>query len=74
MCVPMGAFGKSTFQLWAAVALMWGWIAGLVIILLPLYESSSGLMAILNCKKSSDTKVNAKSTAVASTSSSTTAA
>jgi len=74
MCVPMGAFGKSTFQLWAAVALMWGWIAGLVIIFLPLYESSSGLMAILNCKKSSDTKVNAKSTAVASTSSSTTAA
>jgi len=76
MCVPMGAFGKSTFQLWAAVALMWGWIAGLTIIALPLYESSAGLMAVLNCKKGGNTKVSkAKdATVVASTSSSTTAA
>merc|ERR1711935_512366 len=39
MRVPMGAFGKSTFQLWAAVALMWGWIACAVIVIYPVYES-----------------------------------
>ena len=72
MCVPMGAFGKSTFQLWAAVALMWGWIAGLVIIFMPLYESSSGLMAVfkgMTCKKPT-TKAKAGGKAESSTSSS----
>jgi len=43
MCVPMGVFGKSSFQLWAAVAVMWGWCASLTIIFLPLYESWGGL-------------------------------
>lgn len=42
-CVPMGAFGKSTFQLWAGVALMWGWVGAIVIIGLPLYESFDGM-------------------------------
>lgn len=50
-CVPLGAFGKSSFQIWAAVALMWGWIASLTIVGLPLWESSTGLVAILQCKK-----------------------
>jgi len=52
MCIPLGNFGKSTFQLWAAVALMWGWIAGLTIILLPIYESFDGIWAVLTCNKS----------------------
>jgi len=42
-CVPFGVFGKSTFQLWAAIAVMWGWIASLTIIVLPVHESWSGL-------------------------------
>jgi len=67
MCVPMGAFGKSTFQIWAAVALMWGWVAALVIVFLPLYESSAGLMAVMNCKKSGDSSVRAKDAVVEST-------
>jgi len=50
-CIPMGAFGKSTFQLWAAVALMWGWIAGLTIIFMPIYESFDGVWAVLTCNK-----------------------
>jgi len=67
MCVPMGAFGKSTFQIWAAVALMWGWIAALVIVFLPLYESSAGLMAALTCKKADSSTVRAKDAVVEST-------
>merc|ERR1712060_892061 len=46
-CVPMGAFGKSTFQLWAGIAVMWGWIASTVIIILPLYESFAGMKKAL---------------------------
>jgi Na+/proline symporter len=48
--VPMGAFGKSTFQLWAGVALMWGWIASGVIVFLPIYESMDGLMIAFGMK------------------------
>lgn len=48
-CVPLGAFGKSSFQLWAAVALMWGWCAGLLIILLPIYESWDGILRVIYC-------------------------
>jgi len=51
--VPMGAFGKSTFQLWAGVALMWGWIASIVIVSLPIYESMDGICSVLTCKKGS---------------------
>jgi len=49
--IPFGAFGKSTFQLWAAVALMWGWIAGLTIVAMPIYESFTDIMAMLGMKK-----------------------
>jgi hypothetical protein len=51
LCVPLGAFGKSSFQIWCAVALMWGWMAALIIIWLPIYESSDGVIAVLMCKK-----------------------
>jgi len=47
LCVPFGTFGKSTFQLWAAVALMWGWCATLLIVILPIYESFDALMGIV---------------------------
>jgi len=56
-CVPLGAFGKSSFQIWAAVALMWGWIAGLLIIILPIYESLDGLCAIFGRGKKKDAAV-----------------
>jgi len=49
--VPMGNFGKSTFQLWAGVALMWGWIASFVIIGLPLYEAMDGICQVITCTK-----------------------
>lgn len=46
-CVPMGAFGKSTFQLWAGIAVMWGWVASTIIIILPLYESWGGFKSAM---------------------------
>ena len=49
-CVPMGAFGKSTFQLWGAVALMWGWVAGLTIVILPIYENLDTVKAVITMK------------------------
>merc|ERR1712167_550650 len=52
-CIPFGDFGKSTFQLWAAVALCWGWGMGSVIIALPIYESLEFLMGSMGGKKSS---------------------
>jgi len=52
--VPMGAFGKSTYQMWAGIAYMWGIVATLVIIFLPLWESKDGIaefFAVLTGKK-----------------------
>jgi len=72
-CVPLGAFGKSSFQLWAAVALMWGWCAGLLIILLPIYESWDGILRVIYWspggfdKGSSTVVVESKSSESAST-------
>jgi Na+/proline symporter len=49
--IPFGAFGKSSFQLWGAVALCWGWTAGLTIILLPLLENSKYIIKVITCNK-----------------------
>jgi len=38
--VPFGVMGKSTFQLWAMIALVWGWTMGLTIVTLPVLEST----------------------------------
>jgi len=46
-CVPFGVFGKSTFQLWGAVAMLWGWSCGLTIVILPVYESAGWFIATL---------------------------
>jgi len=51
MCVPFGNFGKSTFQIWAAVALMWGWCAGLLIVIMPIYESFADIKSIFGAGK-----------------------
>ena len=57
--VPLGAFGKSSFQVWAALSLVWGWAAGLTIIALPIYESLDGILGIFSCKKKDNLKVDA---------------
>jgi len=51
--IPFGSFGKSTFQLWAAVALMWGWVAGGTIVIFPIYEALPSIMGLCGGKTSS---------------------
>jgi len=60
-CVPLGAFGKSTFQLWAAIAVMWGWCAGLTIVIMPIWESIDGVMQVLTCKMPSTEPIEVRS-------------
>jgi SSS family transporter len=55
--IPFGVFGKTAFQAWAAVALMWGWVAGLTIIFLPLYESMDFFKTVFCCGKAADKPV-----------------
>merc|ERR1712078_620889 len=37
--LPLGVFPKAIWNLWVAVAFMWGWAAALMIIGLPIYEN-----------------------------------
>jgi len=60
-CIPLGSFGKSTFQLWAAVALMWGWVATLVIVFLPVYENVGTVVKVLKCDTSTSAETTTKS-------------
>jgi len=48
--VPWGVFGKSSYQMWASIAMIWGWLAGLTIIFLPLWESKDAILSVLTCK------------------------
>jgi len=54
--IPFGSFGKSTFQLWAAVALMWGWVAGGTIVIYPLWESMSAISGMFGGKSATASK------------------
>ena len=48
-CVPFGVLPKAVYNLWVAVAFMWGWIAALTIILLPIYENRTTFYAVMTC-------------------------
>ena len=47
--LPLGVFPKAIWNLWVAVAFMWGWAAALVIILLPLWENRTTFVAVPSC-------------------------
>jgi hypothetical protein len=63
--VPFGVFGKSTFQLWAAVAMLWGWGCGLLIVFLPVYEQLDWFMAVMSGKKKDSPTIKEGETATA---------
>jgi len=65
LSIPFGVFGKSTYQLWASIALCWGWTAGLTIIVLPLYENLKTICRVLTCKPMSDEEITAKNSGTA---------
>ena len=43
-------FGFTIYSLWASVALVWGWLAAVVIIGLPLYENKETIANVLHWK------------------------
>jgi len=65
LSIPFGVFGKSTYQLWASVALCWGWTAGLTIISLPLYENIKTITRVITCKPMTEEEITAKNSGTA---------
>ena len=64
--LPFGVFPKAIWNLWVAVAFMWGWAAALMIIGLPIYENRKTFAAVLTCNTSGGTAaVAAKATTAA---------
>ena len=64
--LPLGVFPKAIWNLWVAVAFMWGWAAALMIIGLPIYENRKTFAAVLTCNTSGGTAaVAAKATTAA---------
>jgi len=47
--LPLGVFPKAVWNLWVAVAFMWGWAAAIMIIGLPLYENRKTFLAVMTC-------------------------
>eukprot|EP00964_Phaeocystis_antarctica_P133184 scaffold97376_cov63-Phaeocystis_antarctica.AAC.1 len=50
--LPLGVFPKAVWNLWVALAFMWGWAAAIMIIGLPIYENRKTFMAVLTCNTS----------------------
>lgn len=46
--VPWGVFPKAVFALWSSIAVMWGFLATVVIIFLPILESSDDILNIFS--------------------------
>jgi len=46
---PWGVFSKAIYQLWTSVACMWGLVAAIVIIFMPLYENRDTVARVLTC-------------------------
>merc|ERR1719157_516286 len=44
---PAGVFSKGYWAMWVFISLVWGFVATVVIIALPLYESSDALLGVL---------------------------
>jgi hypothetical protein len=65
LSIPFGVFGKSTYQLWASVALCWGWVAGVTIIVMPLYENLKTIIRVFTCNPMSAEEVQAKASGAA---------
>jgi len=47
--IPFGVLPKAVYNLWAALAFMWGWVAAIAIIGLPIYENRATFVAVMTC-------------------------
>ena len=63
--LPLGVLPKAVYNLWVAVAFMWGWAAALMIIGLPVYENRKTFAAVLTCNSGGTKAVAAKATTAA---------
>ncbi|KAG8462097.1 hypothetical protein KFE25_011547 [Diacronema lutheri] len=45
--VPWGVFPRSLFALWSSIAVVWGFLATVVIIALPIYEAKDDMLAVV---------------------------
>jgi hypothetical protein len=52
--MPWAVFQISIYSIWASIALVWGYIAGITIISLPLYENRATIWRVLSCKPFSE--------------------
>ena len=50
--LPFGVFPKAVWNLWVALAFMWGWAAAIMIIGLPIAENRKTFMSVLTCNPS----------------------
>lgn len=44
--IPWGVLPRSLFAIWSSVAVVWGFLATVVIIVLPIYESKDDIMSV----------------------------
>jgi len=50
--LPWGDFSKACYAIWTSIAVMWGYLAAIVIITLPIYENRNTFWAVLTCNPS----------------------
>jgi len=58
--LPLGVLPKAVYNLWVAVAFMWGWFAAIIIIGLPLWENRGTFIAVLTCNTERNSPMNQK--------------
>jgi len=48
LSVPAGVFSKEYFGMWVAISIIWGFVATVVIVVLPVYESRAGIYMVIS--------------------------
>lgn len=48
LSVPAGVFSKEYFGMWVAISIIWGFVATVVIVVLPVYESRAGIYCVIS--------------------------
>lgn len=49
LALPAGVFSKGYFTFWVILSIIWGLMATIAMVLLPVWESRSSILAILSC-------------------------
>ncbi len=49
LAIPAGVFSKSYFTMWVIIAMIWGLLASIATLVLPIWEAREVLMNIVRC-------------------------